>query len=438
MLITLTCACYSISSNADSERESDDGKADKRKTDTEQILWYYLSSFNTNEVFRIEQDTGAPLGVLDIEVPGPFASFVTPSGKDFFVAAAKTGEVYRFDAATGEFKDIFITAGSGGLSVPTAPILTPDEKYLLVGDLTLNGYLRYDGQTGAFIDVFAEASTKPISGPFMPVFSPYPELKGKILIASGFTNSIQIYDIETAKYEGDFVKPGSGGLVTPVGLVFGPDGNLYTSSSGTRSVKRYNGRTGAYIDDFVNEGTAGILEPRALEFGGSNSDLHVVSSGSNEVLRFDRVTGEFLGVSAAGADLGFDSPRGLMFSSRPFTFISANPSVVTQEAARDGDNDDGDDDEKDGFTQVKIEFFSVEEIDSTFIIKLLSIEVNDPNRNVRKDVKHAKIGKDDRKFSIRNYNDSGTDRVYTITYSITREGEATVKAMTNVVVPPTM
>jgi DNA-binding beta-propeller fold protein YncE len=420
-LIGLACLAGSPISSADANN--------LKVTDSDPNPWYYLSSFNTNEVFRIDQNTGESLGVLDVQVPGPFASFVTPSGVNFFVAAGSTGEVYRFDAETGEFKDIFITAGSGGLLTPTAPILTPDEKYLFVGDLNLNGYLRYDGHTGEYIDIFADASTKPISGPFMPVFSPFPEMQGKILIASGFTNSIQIYDIESGDYEGNFVEPGSGGLVTPVGLVFGPDGNLYTTSSGTRSVKRYDGRTGAFIDDFVPVGSGGILEPRALEFGGRNSDLHVVSSGTDEVLRFDRLTGDFAGVSASGAELGFRSPRGLMFSSRPFTFAEASPSVLTPKRSNERRGN------KKKFTPIDVSFFSVPNVDDSYIFELVSIEVDDPTRNVRKDVKKAKYGTDDRNFSIRNRNNSGRDRVYTITYRVRKEGEASVLATTTVTVP---
>ena len=389
----------------------------------EQKEWYYLSSNGTDRVFRFEQDTGEFLGVLDTPVPGPFASFVAPN-RDFIVAAQDTGAVYRFNGETGDLIDVFVKEGSGGLSNPTAPIFTPDGKYLIVGDLDLNGYYRFDGHTGEYIDVFAEPSTKPIDGPFMPVFPPWPEFKGKIFIASGYTNSIQIYDVETAAYEGDFVKPGSGGLAVPIGLVFGPDGNLYTSSSGCNCVKRYNGRTGEYIDDFVPSGSGGLKAPRALEFGGSNSDLYVVSNDTNNVLRYDRETGAFLGVSASGEEQGFKDPRGLMFSLRPFTFVTATPSELQYDGAKK-------------FQDVKIDFFSVKgSQDNLTRHELLSIKVDDITRDVSKDVKGADFGEDDDSFSIRAYNDSTTNRVYTVTYRISHIDQASVLATTKIVVPP--
>ena len=384
--------------------------------------WYYLSSNATDRVFRFEHNTGKFLGVLDAAVPGPFASFVA-NNNEFIVAAQDTGAVYRFNGETGAFIDVFVKEGSGGLSNPTAPIFTPDRKYLLVGDLDLNGYYRYDGHTGEYIDIFADASSKPIDGPFMPVFSPWPEMKGKVLIASGFSNSIQIYDIESSNYEGDFVKPNSGGLSIPIGLVFGPDGNLYTSGAGCNCVKRYNGRTGEYIDDFVPSGGGGLKTPRALEFGGSNGDLHVVSNDTNNVLKYDRETGKFLGVSASGAEHGFADPRGLMFSLRPFTFIAATPAVVKSKGHAQ-------------FRPVTIDFYNVRGgLEKGTHFELVSIEGNDPLRDLSFDIKGASYGKSDRKFMVRSYNDSAIDRVYTVTYRISRDGQPAVLATTKITVP---
>lgn len=392
---------------------------------TPQDQWYYLSSSATDEIYRFEEDTGKYLGILDQSVPGPFASFIGTDG-DLFVAAQSTGAVLRFDGITGEYLGEFIKAGSGGLTKPAAPLMTPDGKYIIVGDLILNGYLRFDGQTGAFIDIFADPSNSPINGPFMPIFSPYPEFAGKILFASGFTNSIQVYDVESGNYERDLVAPGSGGLTVPIGLSFGPDGNLYTSSAGTSSVKRYDGQTGEYIDDFVPTGSAGLKNPRAIEFGGTNSNLYVVSNDTNNVLVYDRITGEFLSESAAGSEFGFLEPRGLMFTARPNFFISSSAKKEKANGKRKK------------FAKVTIDVISENDtVDTNPDVELISITVNDPNINVRHHVRGARYGTDDRKFRIRNTNYSNQDRVYTVTYRATNNRGGTMLATDTITIEPT-
>jgi DNA-binding beta-propeller fold protein YncE len=387
--------------------------------------WYYLSSSATDEVYRFEEDSGELLGVLDQSVPGAFASFIGLDG-DLFVATQKTGAVLRFDGITGEYLGEFIEAGSGGLSRPTAPLLTPDGKYLIVGDLDLNGYLRFDGQTGEYIGVFADPSTSPINGPFMPIFSPYPEFAGKILFASGFTNSIQVYDIESGNYERDLVEPGSGGLSVPIGLDFGPDGNLYTSSAGTSSVKRYDGQTGAYIDDFVPTGSAGLKNPRAIEFGGTNSNLYVVSNDTNNVLVYDRITGDFLSESSSGSEAGFLEPRGLIFTARPNFYISTTAKKETANGR------------KKKFAKVTMNVLSDNDTtDSDPEIELVSITVDDPDRDVSRDIRGARFGTDDRTFRIRNRNYSNVDRVYTVTYRATNNRGGMNLATDTITIEPT-
>lgn len=413
-LTLMACSLYSTYSTAESTPTPIPTKP----------LWYYLSSSLTGDVFRIEEETGEVIDKLTPNVPGAFASF-SSSDSDFFVAASASGEVYRFDRDTAKFKDIFVKAHSGGMVKPIVPTASPSGEYLYVNDIVTNNVYRFDGHTGEFIDLFIGPATgAPINGPFMPVFSPWPEHKGIFFIVSGYTNSVQMYNERTKEYLGDFVTPGSGGVLTPIGSVFGPDGNLYLSNLGTNSVKRYDGRTGAYIDDFVPTGSGGLSSPRALEFGGHNSDLYVVSNGTNTVLKYDRVTGKYLGISAVGSVVGFGQPRGLMFSARPNTFILASPSIIS--------SDDGNE-----FVPVTIDFFSAKgKLDGTEIITLISVENDDPNDKSEHDVKGADLGVDDRKFWLRTKNNTDHAKTFTVTYRIGKDGQGSVIATTKISVSP--
>jgi DNA-binding beta-propeller fold protein YncE len=381
--------------------------------------WFYVSSPPNNQVLRYDEDTGALLGALDPSVPGPAASCIAENG-DFMVAAQGTAEVLRFDGATNAFLGAAVAAGSGGLNLPTAPVVTPDGKYIIVGDLTLNGYFRYDAKTGEFINVFADPSSAPIDGAFMPTFSPYPEFANQVYMASSYTNSIQAYDIETGAYLGDFVPPGSGGLLNPIGTSFGPDGNFYVSSSGNSSVKRYDGRTGEYIDDFVPPGGGGLIFPRAIAFGGRNYDLFVCSTDSDEVLKYDRVTGTFLGVAAAGVDL--QKPRGLVFTARPNFYVSASPAVIDRDGAPP-------------YVEVNVDFVQLTDVvDPSPRVELVSIESNQPDGRGR-DVRGARIGKRDTRFQLATCTEGEADKVYTITYRATNSRGGTVLATTTVTIP---
>jgi len=105
-----------------------------------------------------------------------------------------------------------------------------------------------------------------------------------------------------------FVSPGNG-LSNPHDSVFGPDGNFYLSASGANKVLAYNGSTGAFIEVLVQDdpGTpdidesGGLANAHGLLFG-RDGDLYVTSFGSNQVLRYDGGTGDFIEVFVAAGN----------------------------------------------------------------------------------------------------------------------------------------
>ena len=113
----------------------------------------------------------------------------------------------------------------------------------------------------------------------------------------GGPGSVQRYDGTTGASLGTVAAGGA--LSGPTGLVFGPDGNLYVTSIDNGKVLRYNGTTGAFLNTFVDNIPHGVdptfgfaLGPLGLGFG-PDGNLYVSSNASDEVLRYDGDTGAF-------------------------------------------------------------------------------------------------------------------------------------------------
>ena len=100
-------------------------------------------------------------------------------------------------------------------------------------------------------------------------------------------------------------------VASPTDADFGPDGNLYVNSADTDEILRYNGTTGDYIDEFVPPGYGGLDHPRDFMFG-PDGDLYVCSGHTDQVLKYNGTTGEFLGV-AVPKSYGLDYPISLIF-----------------------------------------------------------------------------------------------------------------------------
>ena len=120
----------------------------------------------------------------------------------------------------------------------------------------------------------------------------------ELLVTSRFTDHVLRYDLAAGAFVGVFAS--GGGLDNPVGLTFGPDGNLYVASGETDQVLRYDGASGAFLGVAAQGG--GLNAPRQVNFGPDGA-LYVASGATNQILRYDGRSGAFLGVFASGGNL---------------------------------------------------------------------------------------------------------------------------------------
>jgi len=181
--------------------------------------------------------------------------------------------------------------------------------------------------------------------------------QGTFLVGNSRGNNVLRFDGNTGNFLGEFISPGSGGLSNPDTIVFGPDGNgddksdIYVASGDkpgnsaeptASAVLRYDGITGAFIDKFVGDDpntaadeTGGLFRPYGLAFG-PDGNFYVSSFLSDQILRYNGQTGQFIDVFASGNQQagGLNGPNGLLFAPDGNLYVTTQGSV-----ARDGKAD---------------------------------------------------------------------------------------------------
>jgi len=308
-----------------------------------------------HKVLAYDRDTGEFVGEF---VPRKGAGLNYPTGiifgphdQNLYVSSGIFGGmgevtgVVRYDGIIGDFIDVF--ADNAQVS-PRGIIFGPD-GYLYVADRPTIGegrILRYHGVTGELMDEFVPTSSDGLSNPVGLVFGPSGSNPTKLdlYVTSTLANSVARYDGETGAYLGDFVPPNAYQLDHPIGLVFGPDGNLYVANwaagSGNLAILRFEGPAGKSPGaplpspgnsgaDFVAPGSGGLLAPAGLLFGpdangDGHLDLYVAGSSVNGALksnkhsgsvkRYDGVTGAFIDTFISVDSGGLRSPFFMTFT----------------------------------------------------------------------------------------------------------------------------
>lgn len=276
-------------------------------------------------------------------VIGPDGNLYVTSGQ--FGAPGQLQGVLRYDGKTGAFIDEF--AGVGQLANPRGLIFGPDGDLYVAdhsGGSPAGRVLRYDGDTGEYKGDFVPAGEDGPQRPQGLLFGPHiregaGDSHGKLdlYVGSAATHSVRRYDGTTGEFLGEFVTSGSGGIVHPTGMTLGPDGHLYVANyslgQSDNAVFRYQGptedRPGAFIDRFVPVGSGGLESPFGVLFGPDGNgdgiqDLYVTSAKINtqsyyayhdtsSVKRYDGRTGAFIDTFVGAGSGGLDNPSLMAF-----------------------------------------------------------------------------------------------------------------------------
>jgi sugar lactone lactonase YvrE len=176
-------------------------------------------------------------------------------------------------------------------------------QYLLVSDFGFNIVQRYDGGDGHYIDTFVPAG----SGGAKKMEYIVSDITGQNILVDGFnTHNVLRFSLTDGSPNpadgqsgAEFVPAGSGGLVTPEGIAYAPDGNLLVANttSADGNILKYDGTTGNFLGVFLDAGAGDDLSHANDMHIGPDGALYVTSSkgsiyNNGNLLRFDPTTGE--------------------------------------------------------------------------------------------------------------------------------------------------
>lgn len=229
------------------------------------------------------------------------------TGLELLVCSFVADAVHRFDLDDGAFLGDLEPARDldGALGI----VVGPDDAIYVASEES-NMVLRYAG-AGLERFVWDDPDTDPDeTGGLMGAGAVLFGDDGQLYVSSFDSDAILRYDGGTGAFDTLFVPSGSGGLDGPdAGMVFGPDGNLYVPGYYSNTVARFDAATGNSLGDFTP--TDMLAEPRTLVFEGDH--LYLANEGSDEVLRFDATSGEFVDVFVEAGAGGLDAPGGMVF-----------------------------------------------------------------------------------------------------------------------------
>ncbi|MEM7783987.1 MAG: Ig-like domain-containing protein [Planctomycetota bacterium] len=115
---------------------------------------------------------------------------------------------------------------------------------------------------------------------------------------------------------------GSGnGTDFPLETIIGPDGSLYVSGWDSNNVLRFDPETGDFLDEFVTDGSGGLESASGLAFG-PDGNLYVGSRKTSEILRFNGTTGDFIDVFVDSGSGGLSEPQGIIFGPNGELFVA--------------------------------------------------------------------------------------------------------------------
>src|SRR6185503_19487193 len=295
---------------------------------------------------------------LSVAVALLFTASASP-GAEFLVAGEGNRAVLGFDAASGAFTRVFAQTVSVGFSNPGGIALRPTDGALFASSRATGEIWRYDTATGAVVTPavktglfapngidFSAAGTALYFADAKDINSESDDAVKRLDVATGAVTlvgstasaefadvAVNGSDVFAVDSDGNRVvrfpaAGGSGttvigsGLASPADLVFRSTTRLLVADTGSDRVLEYLNSSGSWVfDRVVLPASSGVQDPCALAIAPSGA-LTVGGCLSNDIVLVDLTTLAVTTLIAPGAG-GLASPKDLAWNGS--TLLVANP-----------------------------------------------------------------------------------------------------------------
>jgi VCBS repeat-containing protein len=235
--------------------------------------------------------------------------------QNLYVSSVYSDTVLRCDGATGAFIDAFVTAGSGGVNGPTTLTYLP--LTVTVGDvaptLTVTGGKAVDEGSAYAIRLSSfDPGEDTISGWQINWGDGVIET-----IPGNPSSATHVYEDGPATFRITASATNEDGSFEARAM-----GDLLVSGFYSDNVLRYDRDSGTFLGTFVPAGSGGLSRPIGSEIG-PDGNLCVANYWGNSVLRYNGVTGAFIDTFVSPNSGGLDAPIDLTFGPDGCLYVSS-------------------------------------------------------------------------------------------------------------------
>ncbi len=281
-------------------------------------------SANSHQLLEYDAQTGEFLGVLATMAEGDFTfrSDAIVSANQNVVYFIAQSDVYQYDRQTGTV-EVYLDRSELFANFPEQLALLTDGTMLVTNDRfgfeIIQGFADQATDRPVIYEEFVEGRHRDIL-----------RLSDASLLVADYGND-QLIIVNTLQTGITPRVLANEGLSQPEQLAMASNNNILVSNKGSGDITAYRGG-GDFIGTLIPAGTAGLGKPSCMLVAPGDI-LYVCSEDTDEMLRFDARTGQFIDTLVVAGNSPLDRPVGMTLVGKP---IDPTPYTGDTDVDNDG------------------------------------------------------------------------------------------------------